>query len=287
MFQPINRYIKLLKVPKNGISPYCNCTLIDDQVRVLIDSSCGPELALELRQQGLDVLILTHFHFDHIICAGKLGAAQIWCHELEKAANESLAVFQQMYGFHLFGGEHLGRLLIETFQVEPKQVNRGLTDGEILDFGHVRLKVIHTPGHTSGHTSFFEEESGILFSGDIDPWYGCLCCDLDDYLDSINKCIKLHPRLVIGGHNGIMEGDLEVKFLTYRDRILRREEKLLQSLDAPQTLEDLAARHSIIKSSLDSGQYQEFFNKHGINNHLKRLIKMDCIRKDGNIYFRA
>jgi glyoxylase-like metal-dependent hydrolase (beta-lactamase superfamily II) len=287
MFRTIDGHIKLLNVPKNGNAPYCNCTFIDDQVRILIDGSCGTELASKIQLQGLDVLILTHFHYDHILCANKLGASQIWCHQLETAANESLEVFQQMYGFHQFGGEHLGPLLIKTHQLEPKQISRGLTDGEILDFGKVRLRVIHTPGHTSGHTSFFVEESGILISGDVFyPWYGCFSSDLDEYLDSINKCMELHPRLVINGHNGILEGDLESKFLSARDRILRREEKILQSLQTPQTVESLAAQHSFTKSGLDFGPYQEFLNKYAIYNHLKRLIKMARIRKDDDYYFR-
>jgi glyoxylase-like metal-dependent hydrolase (beta-lactamase superfamily II) len=284
--QSISRYIKLLEVPKNGNAPYCNCILLDDQVRVLIDCSCGPELAMQIRQQGLDVLILTHFHYDHVIDAGNLNADQIWCHELDKTANESLEMFQQMYGFCKFGGEPLGRLLIETFQLEPKQINHCFTDGEILDFGKVQLKVIHTPGHTLGHTSFFEEESGILISGDMDPWYGSFCSDLDDYLDSINKCMEVHPHLVINGHNGLLKGDIEAKYLGYRDRILRKEEKILQSLDTPQTLENLADSHSIIKSRLAFGSYQELFNKHGIYNHLKRLIKMNKVDNDNDIYYR-
>lgn len=285
MFHPIGSCIKLLNVPQNGNAPYCNCTLIDDQVRVLIDASCGPELAAQIQQQGLDVLILTHFHYDHVMGAPKLGAAQIWCHELEQTANESLEVFQQTYGFHQFGGEKLGQLFIETYKLEPKPISRGLKDGEILDFGKVRLKVIHTPGHTAGHISFFEEESGILISGDINPWYGCLCCDLTDYLDTINKCMELHPRLVISGHNGIMDEDLEATFLAYRDRILRREEKLLQSLAVPQTLASLAAQHLFTRTRLS--QFQEFFNKQGVHNHLKRLIQMDRVRKDDDFYFRV
>ncbi|MGI6453249.1 MAG: MBL fold metallo-hydrolase [Syntrophomonadaceae bacterium] len=287
MFRTIDHHIKLLKTPQNGTSPYCNCTLIDGTVRVLIDASCGTELATKIRQQGLDILLLTHFHYDHVICAKDLGATQTWCNQIEIAANQSLEEFQQMYGFHMFEGQKIGTFLIDTFQLEPKHISRGLNDGEILDFGKVRLKVIHTPGHTPGHTSFFDEEKGILIGGDIDPWYGCLCSDLDDYLETINKCIALRPRLVISGHNGIVEEDVEKTFLGFRDRILRREERIIQSLDTPRTFEDLASLHTLIRVGKVFSPYQEFFNKHGVNNHLKRLIKMGRIRKDDDFYYRV
>ncbi|HEX3010807.1 MAG TPA: MBL fold metallo-hydrolase [Syntrophomonadaceae bacterium] len=292
MFQPITRYIKLLKVPNNGNFPYCNCVYIDDNVRTVIDSGCGPELAAQLNRRKIDVLIITHFHLDHTLYAGQLEPAQIWCHELDADAIESVEIYQKMYGFHLFGGELLGRRLVDAFNLEPNTINRRLRDGEILDFGHVKLKVIHTPGHTPGHTSFFEEESGILFSADIElssagPFYAHLCSNLDDYLDSINKCMELHPRLVIGGHNGITEGDLEAKFLVYRDRILRKEEKILQSLNEPATIEDLAARHSFISPKLEFGSYHNYFNKHGVYKHLERLIKLGQVSRSGNLYYRV
>ncbi len=292
MARSINRYIKTLDVPNNGNFPYCTCTLIDDQVRVLIDGSCGSQLAAELRQQGLDVLILTHFHLDHTLNVKEVQAGQIWSHKLDADAIESVEVYQDMYGFNLFDGKQLGRLLVEAFQLEANQVNRYLSDREILDFGHVRLRVIHIPGHTPGQIALFDEETAILFSADIDlspigPWYGHLCSDLDDFLESIKKCMDLHPRLIIGGHTGVLEGDLDAKFIAYRDKILKKEEKILQSLESPKSIEDLAARHSFLCPKLTFASYQEYFNKHGVNKHLERLIKLGEVRKEDDLYFRV
>jgi glyoxylase-like metal-dependent hydrolase (beta-lactamase superfamily II) len=42
------------------------------------------------------------------------------------------------------------------------EVTRELTDGEKYSV----LRVIHTPGHTSGHLSFIDEERSILYTGD-------------------------------------------------------------------------------------------------------------------------
>jgi glyoxylase-like metal-dependent hydrolase (beta-lactamase superfamily II) len=46
----------------------------------------------------------------------------------------------------------------------PPPPGHHLQDGDVVEFGHRRLTVIHTPGHTEGSVCFLA--SGILFSGD-------------------------------------------------------------------------------------------------------------------------
>ena len=41
-----------------------------------------------------------------------------------------------------------------------------LQDGEMIDLGERRIKVIFLPGHTMGSVVFFDEQTGTLFSGD-------------------------------------------------------------------------------------------------------------------------
>ena len=42
----------------------------------------------------------------------------------------------------------------------------GLKDGEILTVAGFKLRVIHTPGHTSGGCCYYEADEAILLSGD-------------------------------------------------------------------------------------------------------------------------
>lgn len=39
-------------------------------------------------------------------------------------------------------------------------------DGDLLHVGDIELKVIHTPGHTSGGSSLYSEKYNLLFTGD-------------------------------------------------------------------------------------------------------------------------
>lgn len=56
-------------------------------------------------------------------------------------------------------------ILRKKMKAPELQVN-ALQDGQVFDLGGRRLKVICCPGHTVGSTALFEEERGILFSGD-------------------------------------------------------------------------------------------------------------------------
>ena len=41
-----------------------------------------------------------------------------------------------------------------------------LAEGGVVRFGEIRLRVLHTPGHTEGSVCLLAEDEGLLFSGD-------------------------------------------------------------------------------------------------------------------------
>ncbi len=55
---------------------------------------------------------------------------------------------------------------LDAWQVVGSRATRPLREGDVLDLGHRRLLVLHTPGHTRDSVCFFDEDRGILFTGD-------------------------------------------------------------------------------------------------------------------------
>lgn len=123
----------------------------DSKTAAVIDPGADAG-AIEAAMQGLDcvAVLLTHAHFDHIGAAAyfKRKGAKIYMH----SDDEKL----------LTGGGHLARQFGETLDEFAPDVF--VSDGDELEIGEMKFKVLHTPGHTDGSVCYISEN--IVFSGD-------------------------------------------------------------------------------------------------------------------------
>jgi hydroxyacylglutathione hydrolase len=110
-----------------------------------IDTPDAGVILRELETLGwsLDLILNTHWHPDH---AG--GNAEI------KAATGALVVGPP-----------------EVQRISP--VDRKVGDGDIVELGETKLRVIDTGGHTLGHITYFDEADQIAFVGDTLFALGC------------------------------------------------------------------------------------------------------------------
>ena len=119
---------------------------------ILIDAGGHTDKILSLsKEKGLQIgaVLLTHGHFDHVgACARlqKLGV-KIYIHQLDE---QLVSTDKGTCGF---------AVKVDTFT--PDYTLQG---GEELDLYGLKIKVIHTPGHTKGGVCYLIENS--LFSGD-------------------------------------------------------------------------------------------------------------------------
>nr|MBA2373748.1 MBL fold metallo-hydrolase [Chloroflexota bacterium] len=56
--------------------------------------------------------------------------------------------------------------LFAPFEIPPCVPAVELAEGGLIRFGEIRLRVLHTPGHTEGSVCLLAEDEGLLFSGD-------------------------------------------------------------------------------------------------------------------------
>jgi hydroxyacylglutathione hydrolase len=106
---------------------------------------------LAARDWTLKLIVSTHGHWDHIgdnaAVASHTGAA-IAVHPLDRPR---LTDPQPAYA---------------PFEIPPSVPAVELAEGGVIAFGEIRLRVLHTPGHTEGSVCLIDEDDGILFSGD-------------------------------------------------------------------------------------------------------------------------
>lgn len=104
---------------------------------VLLDAANEHELLLEVsKATGVRRVLTTHGHFDHIQAVTQMRDAGI---DVGIATDD--AAMLPGYDFTI-------------------------PDDEVIPVGDLRLRTIHTPGHTRGSTCFLLEGHPVLFSGD-------------------------------------------------------------------------------------------------------------------------
>ncbi|MFR9649966.1 MAG: MBL fold metallo-hydrolase [Rikenellaceae bacterium] len=129
---------------------------------VVIDagnSSKEENQALEnfIEQKGLKptLAINTHGHFDHLLGVSFLCekyGIPFAMHKDDSYLLSSIKPGESIYGIEI--------------GVTPQSIDIDLSQRDSITFGETTLKIIPTPGHTPGHVSLFEEQSGVLFTGD-------------------------------------------------------------------------------------------------------------------------
>lgn len=94
---------------------------------------------------------------------------------------------------------------IEDYQIFQGVPQRILHDGDWLDLGERRIQVIHTPGHSPGHSCFYEPERGYLYSGDL-IYKGCLYAfypttDPRLFYESVRRVNNYPIAKILPGHH--------------------------------------------------------------------------------------
>ena len=95
--------------------------------------------------------------------------------------------------------------ILDDYQIFTGMPQQVLHDGDCLDLGNRKLKVIHTPGHSPGHCCFYEPDRKYLFSGDL-IYEGCLDAFYPStnpqlFFQSVRKIRNLSINRILPGHH--------------------------------------------------------------------------------------
>lgn len=86
-----------------------------------------------------------------------------------------------------------------------------LVDGDVIDLGDRRLRVIHAPGHTRGSILLYDEDLRWLYTGDVlndSPVFDEMTgADIPSYVESMRRMGDLDVAMVRPGHDNSFDGD--------------------------------------------------------------------------------
>ncbi len=283
--------IKFVRAQGAGF-PYCHCLVIDSEIRAIIDTGAGARALAPIEPKRIDIVINTHYHRDHTEGNHLFPNARVLVHRLEYPPlvdEEARRYYSGISRLHQMKMK-IQRKAKNEKSIPPRvfRVDGFISDGEIIDFGHTRARVLHTPGHTPGHIAFHFEREDIVFGSDIDlipfgPWYGDYLSNLDDFEASIRRIIELKPRIYCCSHRKPMRENIEERLLTYLGKIKETESLIEKHLTKPVSLDDLVGRNIIYKKY--DFAYNGFWERNMIEKHLERLVKENrVVLVDENLY---
>lgn len=285
--------VQILIGKKNGKYPYGNSIFIDDDVTALIDPSLMiREYAHEFPPQKVDMVFNSHYHEDHGVGNSLFPDAPLYLHPLDAPALRSIDTLFEYYGMDDAATEAWKPVVVEKYYYQPRERVVTYTDGEVFDFGHTRMRVMHTPGHTGGHCCFFFEEESVLFVADWDltwfgPVYGDATSDLADSITSLRRIRDLDARALVSFHEaGICEENQRGVVSQYLDIIYDREQRLLDFLLEPRTLEEVVKKRIVYRKDYSNVVWIDAVEKNSMALHLRQLIAEGRVLYDGERYVR-
>jgi len=186
---------------------------------------------IEREPSDVNHVLVTHHHADHVgslAAVTKASGAEAYVHPLDApivagekprpAANRASIT-----------GRLFGRMIerLPANKPVPVPADHEINDGDELPIGG-GVRVIHTPGHTAGHVSFFVEgHGGVLFAGDAAAnMLGRLgkpllmfTEDMDEVKQSMRKLAAMEFDTACFGHGKVLRGKANLAFRRYVEKM--------------------------------------------------------------------
>lgn len=210
MYEEIIPNLYLLKTKKPSSNSYL---ILGKKLKILIDSGINHHfnmLVKDMESIGVDMedlsmVLNTHEHVDHF------GA--------NRFLQETVPIVAHRYAATKIVSADDEVLLCRAHGEDPRgfKVNLWLENLNVLDLGDWFLKILHTPGHTSGSICIYEPRRKVLLSGDTVFARGTIS-DISssgsygEYINSLARLNTMKIDMLLPGHGAIsvnVEEDIE------------------------------------------------------------------------------
>jgi len=283
--------IRMLPGPKKGKYPHCHSLYIED-AGVLIDPASDRERLIRLREEeDVRMVWLTHWHEDHFMHWDLFSDLPLWVGRQAAPPLTDVETFLDWYNMDHPENLHLRdmwrTILAQQFHFTPRKPARLLDDGEMIELDDIRVRVIGSPGHTPGHVSFWFPDHEVLFLGDYDltpfgPWYGDRHSSIEQTLASADILRHLPAETWFACHEtGVFYGDTQKLWDDYLSVVDLREEKLVEYLKHPRTMEEIIHQWIVYGKAREPVDFFVFGERSIMGKHLEGLVGRGAVIRDG------
>jgi hydroxyacylglutathione hydrolase len=297
--------IHVIPGEENSRFPHCTSVFIDDDVKVLIDPGAGHNTLSKLRRDvRIELVINTHYHFDHISFNHLFTDAKIMINEKESDCFRnrkiigSLLGMEEVYGSAWVEG-WLARIAGQDTEQSPYSpqndhrwwISTSRVDGEYkwgdtMTFGKTSMHVIGAPGHSGGFSCMYFPEYGVIYVADLDltpfgPWYGGSDGDIDLFIESCRTIADVDADFFITGHEmGIVsKAEFQAGLKRFLDIIEQRDKKIVSVLSKPASLEALVDHGLIYGKKFHGDAWVYMWEFIMIKKHVQRMVKQGLLNE--------
>ncbi|QLC49015.1 MBL fold metallo-hydrolase [Methanolobus zinderi] len=176
--------------------------------KVLVDTGMNTkglveEINRNTDMKDLELIILTHCHYDHTASA----------QEIAQMSGAKVAIHKD--DAPLLKNDNISAAAMFGYSAPSIDADMLLEEGDRIPVGEdEELEVIHTPGHTPGGICLYEASTKSLFSGDtVFPNGSIGRTDFQggsrsQLTESINKIMKLDVETLYPGHGEVTSNDV-------------------------------------------------------------------------------
>lgn len=303
--------VHVVRGKNHGRFPYCNTILITGKVNAVIDPGAGEKILGKLSEKyRIDIVIDTHYHFDHIWFNYLFRDAEIHLNKHEAPCFRSLDTLAERLGIlEVYGVDAVKRwkqtissMRSEAIRYTPQnrhewilstsRLNGEYEDGKIFDFGNTEAEAMHLPGHTAGFCCFYFPSEKLVYTADIDltsfgPWYGESDVGIQEFLDSMDRITELDADIYVTGHEmGIVtKSEFLSRLEEFKSRIFERDKDILKFLRSRKngaTLNEITSQGLIYGKKFLVDEWLYMWEKIMVKKHLMRLEKLGfvCLEAD-------
>ncbi|XP_030374517.1 beta-lactamase-like protein 2 homolog isoform X1 [Scaptodrosophila lebanonensis] len=147
---------------------------------------------LKQEQAAISTIILTHWHHDHVG-----GVKDIVSQKLSEEVPSHVDC--KVYKFPRTDASDVCPEIPDSIKVQK------LADNQEFAVDGAKVRVLHTPGHTTDH-AVLTTDDGTLFSGDCILGEGTAVFeDLYYYMQSLHKILDIKPQRIYPGHGNVID----------------------------------------------------------------------------------